>query len=159
MVVVTINSVPYFYPTAGDPPGWGGQASDAFVAVTEVLANLVGPNDILTTQFSIANNQTSAADISGFLINGAAVRSLKVTYDLYRISTTNTYGKAETGTLLFLYDNSAPTPWSIGQGNILGNAGVTFSITNAGQVQYTSTDIGATSYSGLLTFRGISLDV
>jgi hypothetical protein len=58
-----------------------------------------------------------------------------------------------------LYDNSAPTPWSIGQGNILGNSGVVFSITNSGQVQYTSNDIGATGYSGLLTFRGLSIQI
>ena len=159
MITVTINSIPYSYPTSGDDPGWGSDASDAFVAVTEVLNNLLGPNDVLTTSFSIANNQSSVADVTGLVFNGASARSIRITYDLYRISTTNTFGKAETGLIEILYDNNAPAPWSIGQGNILGNAGVAFSITTSGQIQYTSTDIGSTSYSGTMTFRGISIQI
>ena len=159
LITVIINNVPYSYPTAGDEPGWGGDASDAFVAVTEVLNNLFGPNDILTTNFSIANNQATPADVTGLVINGASARSVRITYDIYRISSTSTSGHAETGLIELLYDNNAGTPWSIGQGNILGEAGVTFSILNTGQVQYTSTDIGSSSYSGTMTFRSISIQV
>ena len=154
--VLIINNTPYNYPTAGDEPGWGGQATDWAEAVTNVLAELLGPNDILETAFNIANNQTSAADITGLFFNAASVRAANITYSVYRISNTNLSGNAETGTIQLIYDNVIG--WSINQGNILGSSGVTFSITVVGQLQYTSTNIGSLGYSGTMKFRAKCLN-
>lgn len=158
MVTVVINNNSYQYPTAGDDPGWGGQASDAFVEVTEVLNSLIGPNDILQTNFNIANNQTSVADVTGLIFNGAQVRKATINYSVSRLSATNPSGKTEGGTIVLVYDGAAGTPWSIGQGLIVGNSGVNFSVTNSGQIQYTSTDIGSSGYSGVMSFSGITIE-
>lgn len=152
---LTVNSIPFNYPTSGDEPGWGGQSTDWASAVTDVLADLVGPNDILETAFNIANNQTSFADVTGLVFNAASVRAADITYSVFRISSTNLSGNTEKGTIQIIYDNNAG--WDINQGSILGNAGVIFSITPAGQIQYKSTDIGATSYVGVMKFRAKAL--
>lgn len=150
-----INNTPYNYPTSGDEPGWGGEATGWAEGVTNVLSDLLGPNDILETAFNIANNQTSFSDVTGLIFNAASVRAAEIRYSIYRRSNTNPSGKTEFGILQIAYDNNVG--WSINQGNLLGSAGVTFEITPAGQVRYKSTDIGALNYIGTMKFRAKTL--
>lgn len=150
-----VNNTPFSYPTAGDEPGWGGEATAWATEVTNVLNNLLGPNDILETSFNIANNQTTAANVTGLIFNTGAVRSAVVEYSVFRISDTNPSGNTETGEMHIVYDNAAG--FSIGIGGIVGNSGCIFTITAAGQVQYTSTDIGSTNYTGIMKFKARAL--
>lgn len=153
--VLIVNNTPFVYPTSGDEPGWGSDATGWASAVTQVLTDLLGPNDILETAFNIANNQTVFADVTGLTFNGASVRAANITYSVFRVSTANPSGNSETGTIQLDYDNNLG--WSINQGSILGNAGVTFTVTNTGQVQYKSTDINALNYVGTMKFRAKTL--
>ncbi len=150
-----VNNTPYDYPTAGDEPGWGGEATGWATEVTNVLNNLLGPNDILETSFSIANNQSTVADVTGLAFNAGSVRSAVVEYSVYRISDSSPGGNTETGEMHIVYDNSVG--WLIGIGGVVGNAGVQFTITSAGQLQYTSTDVGSLNYSGVMKFKAKAL--
>jgi len=150
-----INNTPYDYPTSGDEPGWGGEATGWAEGVTNVLSDLLGPNDILETAFNVANNQITDADVTGLIFNAASVRAAEITYSIFRLSSTNLSGKTEYGTIQLVYDNNLG--WSMNQGNILGNAGVSFTITPAGQIQYKSSDIGSISYAGTMKFRAKTL--
>lgn len=152
-----INNVPYTIPDAGDPPGWGGDTTDWMTAVTEVINSVVGSADILPTSFTVANNQVSPSDVTGLIFDGGAVRSSVINYNIYRISDLNPSGFAESGTLTVLYDSNAATPWTMTQGDVNGYSGVNLNITNSGQIQYTSTDIGTVNYSGLMTFYAKSI--
>jgi hypothetical protein len=124
------------------------------VSTTEVLiqpdqaASAVFITDALSSQ-SIANNQTSAANVSNILISGASYRSFLVNYNIYR--TTNTTEYAQIGTLQCIYKTTAAT-WNISDTFSGDNAGVTFTITAAGQVQYTSTNMSGTGYAGTMKF-------
>lgn len=149
--VLIINNSPYSYPTSGDEPGWGGDATGWAVGVTEVLNDLLGPNDILETAFNIANAQAAPVDITGLAFNTASVRSATIDYSIFRRSDTNPDGNTEKGRIEIVYDNLAG--WSIGQGSIIGNSGVNISILSSGQLQYTSTDIGALNYIGTMKFK------
>lgn len=150
-ITLIVNNTPYSYPTAGDEPGWGEDATGWAEGVTDVLSDLLGPNDILETAFNIANNQVAVADVTGLIFNAASVRAALISYSVFRVSSTNLSGHTETGTIQLIYDNNIG--WSINQGNILGSAGITFTVTPAGQIQYTSTDIGSISYVGTCKFR------
>jgi hypothetical protein len=154
-----INNTPYNYPTSGDEPGWGGEATGWAEGVTNVLSDLLGPNDILETAFNIANNQTDNSgtngDITGLVFNAASVRATEIRYSIFRVSTSTPSGKTETGTIQLIYDNNIG--WSINQGNILGSSGVTFTVTPSGQIKYKSTDIGSLNYIGTMKFRAKSL--
>lgn len=153
--VLIVNNTPYNFPTSGDEPGWGSDTTGWATAVTQVLNDLLGPNDILETAFNVANNQTSFADVTGLTFNGASVRAANITYSVFRVSTANPSGHTETGTIQIDYDNNLG--WSINQGSILGSAGIEFSITGAGQIQYKSTDINALNYVGTMKFRARAL--
>jgi hypothetical protein len=78
-----------------------------------------------------------------------------VQYSVYRISTANPSGFAETGEMRLIYDNNVG--WSIAIGNVVGNSGVDFDITAGGQIQYKSNDINSLNYSGVIHFRAKAL--
>lgn len=154
-VDLIVNNQAISYPSPGDEPGWGEAGTQFAIEVAEVLGNIVGPDDILQTTFAIANNQASPANVVGFSFNTGTVRGAFVNYSIYRTSTTNPSGFAEAGQMSLVYDNGAApgSKWLLGIGNMVGNAGVNFTITDNGQLQYTSTDIGSASYSGILKFK------
>lgn len=158
-VTLVVNNTPYEYPIDGDSPGWGQPATDWATAVTAVLNELLGSTDIIQTPFVIDNNITSFTDILGLSFNTGLVRAAVIDYSIYRTSTGSPSGHAETGVLNVVYDNLASpgSKWSILGYGVNGNAGVTFSITDSGQVQYKSSNISSSGYSGIMHFRAKTL--
>lgn len=158
-IELTVNNIPFQYPTPGDEPGWGQPATDWASEVTDVLNLLFGPNDILDTSASISNNVSIATDIPKLLFNPGAVRSATIDYSIYRISTANPSGNAETGLMKIVYDNaaSAGSKWSVTIFGVTGDAGVTFNILDNGQFQYKSSNINSIGYSGVMHFSAKSL--
>jgi hypothetical protein len=152
-VVLIVNGNSYNYPTSGEDPQWGEVAAAWAEAVTNQLASISNGDDILPTEVDILNNVAVATDISGLFLNPSTVRSAEINYNIRRTSTTNTSGKAESGNITAVYDNNATAgnKWLMRQ-DANGTAGVSFSITDAGQFQYTSTDIGSGSYAGTISF-------
>lgn len=99
------------------------------------------------TTFTLANNQSSVANVTGLVFDKTVYRSVHIRYQIYR-SASGGSTRAKTGTLILLTDG---TSWDITEGASVQlptdtDAGVTFTITSAGQIQYTSDDNGG-SYS------------
>jgi hypothetical protein len=148
-ISVTINGTTYSLPTQSTNPPWGEDLSSIIEALVEVANDSFGPADILTTNFNIANNQGSVANVSGLSFSTSEVRSAIISYSVYR--STNSAESSECGQIYITYKSTAGT-WELAQ-NYAGSSGVTFTITNAGQVQYTSTNMAGTGYSGKLKFN------
>jgi len=91
----------------------------------------------LTQTVSITNNQAVAADVTGIVLDTASHRGFKLTYNIYREGSSDEL--SQTGTLHVAYRPTAAT-FSLSEHFSGDDAGVTFSI-NAGQLQYTSTDV------------------
>lgn len=154
-----VNNQSFDYPTSGTDPGWGGPATDWATEVTNVLGTLLAPGDILSTTFDISDDVSVATQIQGLAFDSSLNRSAKIVYSVYRTSTDNPSGNAETGTIDIIYDNLAPVgeKWKMTQ-NKNGEAGVVFSISDLGQFSYISTqiDTGSGGYSGVLKFSAKS---
>jgi len=150
-IQVFVNNIPFEIPVQGSQPPWGESLTEFFVEVATVLNSLKGPADILETSAIIANNITSFQDIPDMKFNFSTVRSFKVEGNIAR--TTGSVKLYEEFTLVGLRTDSQ---WLLQQSGI-GNSGVTFDITNGGQVQYKSTNVSGSNYSGLIKFRGIGL--
>jgi len=91
--------------------------------------------DINETSFSAANNQTLAANVTGLLFSNASVRSAKIQLSSFIDATGDLYEEFE----LRVIQRGAD--WVISSNSIGDDSGLVFSITTAGQVQYTSTNI------------------
>lgn len=143
-------------------------ASAAEAAASAVLAaSFTGAGGIGETSFTIVNNQTSAANVTGLLFNPAAVRSAEIAVGFYR----NTTGGGATEMsarmkYLATYKTVAGT-WELaplgGGGDFdetLGMpAGVTLSITSGGQVQYVSSNFTGTAGTSKMTFSASTFAV
>lgn len=157
-VTLTVNNIPFEYPVPGDSPGWGQPATDWATQVTIALNDLQGLTDIPQKTFTIQNNVTSFTDVAGLVFNTGLVRAAFVDFSVYRTSTSDPSGNAECGEMLLIYDNlAAPgSKWGMVI-NFDGDSGLTFNITDAGQVQYKSSDLG-TGHSGNMHFRAKTLN-
>jgi len=148
-----VNNTSFNYPTEGEPPGWGQETTGWAEEVTNVLGTLQASGDILQTTFSIP--LTGSGNVSGLLFDTGVVRSAEIKYSVYRTSTASPSGSVETGVITLVYDNSAPS----GQKWLLtheyhGNSFISFNITDAGQITYSSLagPHSSPGYSGTMKF-------
>lgn len=147
---VTISGETYNLPNANDNPPWGEDLSDLLSALVSAVNGLSSSNDISTTSFTLTNNQSSAANITGLNFSTSSVRSAIVNYSIYISTSLNEY--SETGTLFLSYKNTAGS-WDLTRFAGGSDSGITFTITSAGQVQYTSGNVSGTGFSGKLKFN------
>lgn len=153
-VTLTIAGTTFNYPTSGEDPNWSEEASSWAVAVTEALNTLLAPGDILQTSFAIDNNIAVPTNINGLLFDSGTVRAANVNYTVYRISDSSPSGHAETGLIFLVFDDSAAVgmKWKLSQSPVDGNAGISFSMDDDGQMKYATTTIGDVGYVGTIRF-------
>lgn len=158
-IPIVINNKTFNYPTNNEDPGWGQDASDAFVEVASVLNTILAPGDILETTFNINDNTSISTQVQGLAFDPSLSRSASIVYSIYRTSTNTPSGNAETGEISIIYDNSATVgnKWKMAQIKN-GEAGVALSISDLGQFSYTSSQInlGAGGYVGIMKFSAKS---
>jgi|GEM_PF-2883723 hypothetical protein len=104
------------------------------------------------TIFTIANNQSSAANITGLLIDPIATRSFVIDYAIYRQTDTGGSAVAQAGQLRGVYNTQATT-WFMSDDYSGQNSGVVFSIQPSGQIRYTSSNIAGANYTGSLKYN------
>ena len=157
-IELTINGLTYSFPANRDSPGWGTEVTEWAQAVSDALGSVVGTGDIVQTAFGLNNNQSSPSNVTGLSFDSAQIRGAIVDYSIYRV--TNGVGATElveAGTLYASYKSTAAV-WEMAQVGVgAGTTGVTLSITNTGQVQYTSTNLSGGNYVGTMHFRARSL--
>jgi len=91
--------------------------------------------DINETSFSAANNQASPANVTGLAFANATVRSFKALVSVTIDATSDLFEAFE----LMAVQKGAT--WDMTISSVGDDSGVVFSITNSGQIQYTSTNI------------------
>ena len=141
------------YPENNQNPGWGEVATDWAEAATDVIADLSGPNDVLLTTALIANTQPTAQNVVGLSFNIGSVKSFSAPYFVTRSVTGTTV--VESGTMNGNYDGTA---WNFSVVDVIGDGGMDFDITSAGQVTYYSDTLAGTSYVGQIKFRAKTID-
>lgn len=148
-----IGSTIFNYPEQGDNPGWGEDATAWAEAVTDALENVQGVNDILVTSATLANNQSSAANIPGLSFNVGQVESVEVDYFIKRIFDSGASTVAETGKVLGHFDGSD----FIISSETTGETGTVISALASGQFQYTTSNL-ANHTSSIIRFRAKTID-
>lgn len=147
-----INSIPFEIPEPGEQQPWGEGLTEYLTEIANVLNSVNGPSDILESSATINNNVSVATDIPGFFFDTNTVRSFSIRGNIYRKIDTTEY--FEEFTFTGLYKGAAG--WDTTQQG-MSDSGVTFSITSLGQVQYISTNLVGTGYTGLIKYRGVGI--
>lgn len=103
----------------------------------------------------IANNQSSAANVTGLTLDSSSYKSVKIFCELRR--KTDTTEKICNGYLTAIY-SVATASWAItAEGTMDGDDdGVTFSMSGA-QVQYTSDNMSGGNYTGTMRIKSLTI--
>ncbi len=141
------------------PPSTNGQWVVAVCLAskaTEIVINPVSSASAIyvvdgDTSFTIANNQSSAANVTGLLFDGVSTRSFIIDYSVYRQTDTALSALAQSGQLRGVYNTQSST-WFMSDDFSGQNSGATFTILSSGQLQYTSTNIAGANYVGSLKY-------
>lgn len=152
-IQLIIDGQTYNYPANKDDPGWGEDATAWAQAATDALASILSPGDILLQSFNLVDGVAVPADMTNFFFDPLSVRTAIAEYSIYRVA--GLVERVEGGTIIFTYKSLTGT-WDITQYSSIGPSGITFSITNSGQVQYISDTMGV-GHSGTIKFRARAL--
>lgn len=108
---------------------------------------LASAGDINETSFTAADNQASAANVTGFAFANGTVRAFTALVSVVRDTT---YAQYE------MRGIQKGSSWEMAQSYVGDETGLTFTITNAGQVTYTSTNTG---FTATVKFRAYTVSV
>jgi hypothetical protein len=147
--IVIVGNEEFELPVQGSNPDYGEQLTDFFVAVADALSTVQQPNDLLPTQASINNNQTSFVNIPGFSFDTTEVIAINGEYIVNRSTTFPSQKLTESGLIQGNYDGNS---WTISLSSD-GDAEIEFDITSSGQIQYKTSELVGSGYEGTIIFK------
>lgn len=154
-VSLTVNNNAYNYPTEGEEPGWGGDATGWAEDVTVMIESLAGTGTISETQALIEAVVASPTEIPGLIFNNTLVESAQITYRILRSTTIEQLSEA--GILQVEYD-PASSSWVMTRQIVSGSdTRVVLDIDTNGQGTYTALSLSGSSYSGYIKFKTITI--
>ena len=115
-------------------------------------ASLGSSGDLIEDSFSMANNQSTSADVDLFKFTNGITRSFSALVSVYVNATTSLYEVFEINGI------QKSSDWFISITSEGDSSGVTFTITNSGQIQYTNSNYSG-FISGVINFRAITTSV
>lgn len=137
-------------PTAGSLIGYNsGGTNLAKFTIADIAAALNNSDLMSYHSFTLANNQSSVADVTSALIAQASYRSVTIEYTIER--KTATQGIRATGELILEYERYSAS-YRITDLNKTEGHGINWSM-SGGQLQYTSDNMAGGTYVGNMTWK------
>lgn len=154
---VTLSGTTYKIPKPNSSPPWGEELNDYLKALGTSYSTLVGVGDIPETSVTIANNQAVSTAVSGLSFDSAQVRAANISYAVFRSTDSNVV--LEQGNMSLLYNAAASigSKWVLQRDSMGGDAGIDFTVSDAGIVSYTSTNLAGINYVGTMKFEAKAL--
>ena len=156
MPTITIQGTPINFPDSGESPNWAPAIIQFAQAVEDTLLAVAGPFDISPQIYVMTSNVNTNVDVPNLAFPTSTVRGAFIRYTVFRSTTTTTV--AESGTINIVYnpDNPIGNKWEIVR-EYDGDAQVTFTITDVGQIQFSSASIAGVSHAGKITYSAQAL--
>jgi hypothetical protein len=160
MPTLTINGTVIDFPDSSASPNWAPAIIAFAEAVEGALALSGGTYDVTPQSFTIDSyNAASNIDIPALAFPTSAVRSAFIRYSVYRSTDSNSAYEAGDMIIVYNANNSSGHKWALSQGNITGSgAQITFNVTDAGQIQFSTTSISGSNHVGKIGFEARSLE-
>jgi hypothetical protein len=158
-----IKGTPVAIPDSAQSPNWAPGIIQAFEALTDAVNSVTGAFDVSPQVLNIdANNNSNDVDVNNLNFPASEVRAATVYYSVFR-KTQNSgppdgQELTEAGTLEISYNDARPSTqkWEIVR-VYQGEANISFSITDLGQIQFSTTPLTGINHTGTLSYRAISI--
>jgi len=152
MPEITIQGTPVEFPDTAAAPEWSEAVIQFAQLVETALATIIGAFDVAPQSIVIdAYNPGTDVDIPNLSFPTSTVRAAFIRYATFRETDSTT--AYEAGELTIVYNPDGPTDnkWEVGQ-RLQGNGSVTFSVTDTGQVRFSTSAIAGASHEGTLVY-------
>lgn len=151
-IPITVNGTIVNFPSSGDSPNWAPAVIQFAELVSQALAFSVGAFDIPPQTFVMTANVNNNVSLPNLSFPTTQVSGAIIEYSVLR--STNTTVVSQTGEIIINYNSSFPTgqKWEINDEHI-GMGQTIFTITDTGQVQFSTTLITGINYSGIITYQ------
>ena len=152
MPLIVVAGTPINFPNTGNSPVWSDAVIQFAQAVAQTLNGFAGAFDILPQVYNMTSNLNTDVAVSNLDFPPSNVTGAFIRYTVTR-STNNPLTVDEAGTLTIDYNSTNPSghKWEI-QREYIGDAQVTFAITDAGQVTFSSTALAGGAHVGQIQF-------
>ena len=157
MPTITISGTVIEFPSDGASPDWAPALIQFAEVTAAALGAVVGAYDVPPQQFVIdAYNPGSGLNIPNLSFASSSVQAAYIKYSVSRTTSTQTVDEA--GNIIITYNATNPVgnKWQIAQDRV-GNAFVSFTISDTGQFSLSTVAISGLSHTGKLTYSATSL--
>lgn len=156
-ITITISGTPIEFPTSGSDPNWANAVVAFAQAVEGALQNVSGAFDVSPQVLNIdAQNPGTNIDITSLSFPTSEVRAIILSYAVFR--QTSSVAVSETGELRYNYnpDNLIGNKWEKNR-DYQGDAKISFTMSDTGQVSFSTTALAGTNHVGAITFTAKAL--
>ena len=156
-ITITIQNQVIEFPESSESPNWAPAMVSFAQAVETALATVTGDFDV-SPQTQNIDSQNPGTDIAITNLNfpSSDVLKAEIMYGVFRQTTTEQV--VEGGTITIVYNSVNPIgdKWDIAQTK-QGDGKITFDITDAGQVTFSTEALTGINHTGIITFRALSV--
>ena len=157
MPLIVIAGTPIDFPDTASSPDWSEAVIQFATAVESALSSVVGSFDVAPQSFVLDSyNPGSNIDVPNLSFSTASVRAAFIRYSVYRNTSSTTV--TESGDMIIVYNPTNPVSnkWEVIQQRV-GDASISFTITDTGQMQLTTSTLAGLSHSGKLVYSAQAL--
>lgn len=153
---ITIAGNPIEFPSDSQAADWAPPIIQFAQAVEAALSGISGPGDISPQVFTMSANANTNVEVTGLQFSNAVVRGANIRYAVHRA--TSLIEVDEEGNLTIVYNptNAPGMVWELIR-SYTGDAQVTFTIADTGQISFSSTLLTGTSHIGEISFAASAL--
>ena len=160
MPLININGINVNFPDAGSSPQWAGAVIQAIELIAQALTISAGPFDIPPQNFIMTSNINPNVPIPNLEFPVTAVQGAMIFYGVQR--STNSTKVSQSGILIINYDptQSPGNLWQITDefaASSSAGADITFTVSDVGQLQFSTTSIAGTGHAGTINFRALAV--
>jgi hypothetical protein len=162
-ITLIIKGTPVSIPASGASPNWSEGIIEALEALTDAINAVTGTYDVPPQVQNIdANNSSNNVNVEDLVFPVSEVRSATIFYSVHRQTEDSGSGDeeevAEGGIITIVYNasNSTNNKWEIAQQKA-GEANISFTVTDLGQVQFSTTALTGINHTGTISYRAVAV--
>jgi len=151
-VPINIQGTIVNFPSSGQSPNYAPAVIQFAQLVAAALAFSVGAFDIPPQTFVMSSNVNNNVSLPNLSFPTTQVQGAIIGYSVFR--STSSVVATETGNIIVNFNSSFPVgqKWEISR-DYIGNASITFNITDTGQIQFSTTLLAGTGHQGKVTYQ------